>query len=128
MFDPGFTLEHYRHLDRGADLPGRDAQHLRDLNHVSRSCACCSPIRRPTSLVMAPPWLGTILIGFVMLPFLDKRARPQLCLDIPARLARRVNATLMRVGPHLEPLPLIFNRAGVLIGMVNILFPYTILV
>jgi putative spermidine/putrescine transport system permease protein len=39
-----------------------------------------------------------------------------------------VNATLLRWGIISEPLPLIFNRAGVLIGMVNVLLPYTILV
>lgn len=127
VFDPDFTLEHYSHL---IEAPIYRAVMLNTFEISITVAILCLLLAYPTAyaLVMAPPWLSTILVGFVMLPFLTSALVRNYAWIFLLGSRGVVNATLMRWGLISEPLPLIFNRAGVLIGMVNILLPYTILV
>ena len=122
-----FTLEHYRHL---VEVPIYRAVMINTFEISITVAILCLLLAYPTAyvLVMAPPWLGRILIVFVMLPFLASALVRNYAWIFLLGARGVVNATLMRWGLIGEPLPLIFNRAGVLIGMTNILLPYTILV
>src|SRR6266540_1384791 len=127
VFDPAFTLEHYRHL---VEVPVYRAV-LSNTFEISITVALvCLILGYPTAyvLVTAPPWLARILIVLVMLPFLASALVRNYAWIFLLGTRGVVNATLMRWGVISSPLPLIFNRSGVIIGMVNILLPYMILI
>jgi putative spermidine/putrescine transport system permease protein len=127
VFDPDFTLQHYRHL---VDVPVYRAVMLNTFEISITVAVLCLLLAYPTAyiLVTAPTWLARILVGFVMLPFLASALVRNYAWIFLLGSRGVVNATLMRWGLISEPLPLIFNRTGVLIGMVNVLLPYMILV
>ena len=90
----------------------------------------CVVLGYPTAymLTMARPRVATALLACVMVPFFTQCARSVITPWIFLLGSRGVvNGTLMRLGLISTPLPLMFNRVGVVIGMVNVLLPYTIL-
>jgi len=127
VFDPGFTLEHYQHL---FGVPVYRAVLINTFQISITVALVCLVLGYPAAyvLVTAPPWLARILIVFVMLPFLASSLVRNYAWIFLLGSRGVVNATLMRWGVISNPLPLIFNRSGVIIGMVNILLPYMILI
>jgi putative spermidine/putrescine transport system permease protein len=127
FFDPGFTLEHYRHL---IEVPIYRNVMLNTVE-ISLSVAfICLLLAYPTAylLVTVRPQVSRVLILAVMVPFFTSALVRNYAWIFLLGARGVVNSTLIRLGVIEAPLPLIFNRAGVLIGMVNVLLPYTILV
>src|SRR5262249_61867805 len=79
-------------------------------------------------LAMARPRVATILLTCVMVPFFTSVLVRNYAWIFLLGSRGVVNGTLMRLGLISTPLPLMFNRVGVVIGMVNVLLPYTILI
>jgi putative spermidine/putrescine transport system permease protein len=127
LFDPDFTLEHYRRL---IDVPIYRAVMLNTVEIAATASFICLILAYPTAYMLATirPSLSRILVLAVMVPFFTSALVRNYAWIFLLGSRGVVNATLLRAGLIAEPLPLIFNRAGVLIGMVNVLLPYTILV
>jgi putative spermidine/putrescine transport system permease protein len=127
LFDPGFTLEHYRRLF------GVPIYRNVMLNTVEISLSVafiCLLLAYPTAYLLATirPHISRVLVLAVMVPFFTSALVRNYAWIFLLGARGVVNSTLVRLGIIATPLPLIFNRAGVLIGMVNVLLPYTILV
>jgi putative spermidine/putrescine transport system permease protein len=127
LFDPNFTLEHYRRM---IEVPIYRAVMLTTVEISATVSFICLLIAYPTAymLVTIRRQLSRILILAVMVPFFTSALVRNYAWIFLLGSHGVVNSTLLRLGLVTEPLPLIFNRAGVLIGMVNVLLPYTILV
>ena len=127
LFDPGFTLEHYRHL---IEVPIYRAVMLNTVEISVSVSLICLLLAYPTAyfLVTIRPQISRILVLAVMVPFFTSALVRNYAWIFLLGSHGVVNSSLMRFGIIATPLPLIFNRAGVLIGMVNVLLPYTILV
>jgi putative spermidine/putrescine transport system permease protein len=127
LFDPGFTLEHYRHL---VEVPVYRAVILNTVEISLSVALLCLLLAYPASylLVSVRPQVSRILILAVMVPFFTSALVRNYAWIFLLGSRGVVNSTLLRLGLISTPLPLIFNRLGVLIGMVNVLLPYTILV
>jgi putative spermidine/putrescine transport system permease protein len=127
LFDPDFTLEHYRRL---IDVPIYRAVMLNTVEISASVSLICLLLAYPTAymLVTIRPQLSRILVLAVMVPFFTSALVRNYAWMFLLGSRGVVNSVLLRLGVIAEPLPLIFNRAGVLIGMVNVLLPYTILV
>jgi len=127
LFDPGFTLEHYRRL---IDVPIYRAVMLNTVGIAGEVALVCVLLAYPTAYMLATirPRLAQILVLAVMVPFFTSALVRNYAWIFLLGSHGVVNSTLLALGIITEPLPLIFNRAGVLIGMVNVLLPYTILV
>ena len=127
LFDPGFTLEHYRRL---IDVPIYRAVMLNTVEIAAVVALICVLLAYPTAYMLATirPRLAQILVLAVMVPFFTSALVRNYAWIFLLGSHGVVNSTLLGLGLISEPLPLIFNRAGVLIGMTNVLLPYTILV
>ena len=112
---------------RGA-LPARLLEHLRDRAAASR--LICLLLGYPLGFLIATTTPGWATLGFifVLLPLWTSRAGAHLCLDGAARPQRRVQPLADRWRASIsDPLPLLHNFTGVLIGMVHVLLPYMVL-
>jgi putative spermidine/putrescine transport system permease protein len=127
FFDPGFTLEHYRRL---IGVPIYRNVMLNTVEISLSVAIICLLLAYPTAYLLATirPRISRVLVLAVMVPFFTSALVRNYAWIFLLGSRGVVNSTLMRLGVIATPLPLIFNRAGVLIGMVNVLLPYTILV
>jgi putative spermidine/putrescine transport system permease protein len=127
LFDPGFTLEHYRRL---IDVPVYRNVMLNTVEISVSVSFICLLLAYPAAylLVTIRPKISRILVLAVMVPFFTSALVRNYAWIFLLGSHGVVNSTLIRLGIIATPLPLIFNRAGVLIGLVNVLLPYTILV
>jgi putative spermidine/putrescine transport system permease protein len=127
LFDPDFTLEHYRRL---IEVPIYRAVMLNTVEISATVSFICLLLAYPTAymLVTIRPQLSRILVLAVMVPFFTSALVRNYAWIFLLGSHGVANSILLRLGLIAVPLPLIFNRAGVLIGMVNVLLPYTILV
>ena len=127
LFDPGFTLEHYQRL---IDVPIYRAVMLNTVEIAAVVALICVLLAYPTAYMLATirPRLAQVLVLAVMVPFFTSALVRNYAWIFLLGSHGVVNSTLLGLGLINEPLPLIFNRAGVLIGMTNVLLPYTILV
>lgn len=127
LFDPGFTLEHYQRL---IDVPIYRAVMLNTVEISVTVSLICLLLAYPAAymLVTIRPQVARVLVLAVMVPFFTSALVRNYAWIFLLGSRGVVNSTLLRLGIIDAPLPLIFNRAGVLIGMVNVLLPYTILV
>ena len=126
LFDPGFTLAHYRRLVRA---PMYGAVIGNSFEIAITVALVCIILGYPTAymLAMARPRIATVLLTCVMVPFFTSVLVRNYAWIFLLGSRGVVNGTLMRLGLTATPLPLMFNRVGVVIGMVNVLLPYTIL-
>ncbi len=127
LFDPGFTLTHYRRL---VDVPMYGAVIGNTFEISVTVSLVCVVLAYPTAymLTMARPRVATVLLICVMVPFFTSALVRNYAWIFLLGSRGVVNRTLMRWGLTSAPLPLMFNRVGVVIGMVNVLLPYTILI
>ena len=127
LFDPGFTLEHYRRL---IEVPIYRNVMLNTVEISISVSLLCLLLAYPAAylLVTIRPQISRVLVLAVMVPFFTSALVRNYAWIFLLGSHGVVNSTFMRLGLIATPLPLIFNRAGVLIGMVNVLLPYTILV
>ena len=126
LFDPGFTLAHYRRL---VEAPMYGAVIGNTFEIAVTVSLVCVVLAYPTAylLAMARPRVATVLLICVMVPFFTSALVRNYAWIFLLGSRGVVNGTLMRLGITSAPLPLMFNRVGVVIGMVNVLLPYTIL-
>jgi putative spermidine/putrescine transport system permease protein len=127
LFDPGFTLSHYRRLIQAPMYGAVIANTLQISITVSFTCMV---LAYPTAymLTRARPRVATALLICVMVPFFTSALVRNYAWIFLLGSRGVVNGTLMRLGIVSAPLPLMFNRTGVVIGMVNVLLPYTIII
>lgn len=102
---------------------------MRTLAISSQVAGLCLLLGFPLAWLLAnlPARTGNILMVFVLLPFwtsLLVRTMAWLVLLQPQGL---VNSALLSMNLVEKPLPLVFNRFGVVIAMVHILLPYMVL-
>lgn len=90
----------------------------------------CLLLGYPTAffLAHATPRLATFLLLCVLIPFFTGVLVRNYSWIFMLGTNGVVNSTLMGIGVIDKPLALLYNRTGVLIGMVHVLLPYTILV
>ncbi len=127
LFDPGFTLEHYRHL---IDVPVYRAVMLNTFEIALTVALVCLLLAYPTAYVLATvrPALAKALLPCVIVPFFASALVRNYAWIFLLGTHGVINATLARWGVIAAPLPLMFNRTGVIIGMTNVLCPYMILI
>lgn len=89
----------------------------------------CLLIGYPVAAVMAAASSGTanLLLMLVLVPFWTSLLVRSTAWVILLQNEGVVNKTLIALGLASQPLPLVFNRTGVLIAMVHVLLPYMIL-
>lgn len=126
LFDPHFTLQHYRQL---FSTP----VYLRVMLITFRIAAIVTLLSLllgyPVAYLLAtsPPRRTRILLGLVLLPFWTSvLVRNYAWLALLSRNGV-VNKLLLSMGVISQPLALMFNATGVAIGMTYILIPFMIL-
>jgi putative spermidine/putrescine transport system permease protein len=89
----------------------------------------CLLLGYPVAYLLAtlPPKQGNRLMLFVIVPFWTSLLVRTTAWYVLLQPGGVINTALMRFGLVHHPVPLIFNRTGVLIGMTHILLPYMIL-
>ncbi|MFO1158674.1 MAG: ABC transporter permease [Reyranellaceae bacterium] len=89
----------------------------------------CLLIGYPVAAVMAAASAGTanLLLMLVLVPFWTSLLVRSTAWVILLQNEGVVNKALIALGLTSQPLPLVFNRTGVLIAMVHVLLPYMIL-
>jgi putative spermidine/putrescine transport system permease protein len=126
LFDPGPTLAHY------ARAFG-DPIYLRVLWTTVKisllTTLACLALGYPMAYLMAeaPPRLRGALVVLVMLPFFMSLLVKNYAWTVLLQETGVLNALLRRLGVIETPLPLMYNLAGVLVGMIQMLLPFMIL-
>jgi len=117
-------------IDGLIDVPIYRAVMLNTVEISATVSFICLLLAYPTAYMLATirPKLSRILVLAVMVPFFTSALVRNYAWIFLLGSHGVVNSILLRARLIAEPLPLIFNRTGVLIGMVNVLLPYTILV
>jgi putative spermidine/putrescine transport system permease protein len=89
----------------------------------------CLLLGYPVAYLLAtlPPKKGNRLMLFVIVPFWTSLLVRTTAWYVLLQPGGVINTALMRFGLIQHPVPLIFNRTGVLIGMTHVLLPYMIL-
>jgi ABC-type spermidine/putrescine transport system permease subunit I len=126
LFSPGFTLQHYARL-AGASVYLKILTNTFEIGLIVTLLALL--LGYPVAFLMAAarPRMAGIMLACVMLPLwtsLLVRTYAWMVL-----LGRRgvLNEALAGLGLVDTPLPLLYNRMGVTIGMVHVLLPFMIL-
>jgi putative spermidine/putrescine transport system permease protein len=78
-------------------------------------------------LATLPPRQSARLMLFVIIPFWTSLLVRTTAWYVVLQPAGVINSVLTSLGLVSEPIPLVFNRTGVLIGMTHVLLPYMIL-
>jgi ABC-type spermidine/putrescine transport system permease subunit I len=126
LFSPTFTLRHYTKL-LAAPVYLRILGNTFEISLIVTLMALALGYPLAFLLATARPRTATLMLGCVMLPLLTSvlvRTYAWMVL-----LGRRgiVNEALRALGLLDAPLPLLYNRTGVTIGMVHVLLPFMIL-
>ena len=87
----------------------------------------CSAIRSRGCSPTCPPKSSNRLMLFVIVPFWTSLLVRTTAWYVLLQPSGVINSLLMGLGLVTHPVPLIFNRTGVLIGMTHVLLPYMIL-
>ncbi|MFK5952009.1 MAG: ABC transporter permease [Desulfobacterium sp.] len=126
LFDPEFTLEHYRVL---VTYPVYGKILFNTIKISFLVSLACVVIGYPMAwaIVFSRPGLGLGLLTIVMVPFwVSVLVRTYSWMIILGRYGV-INKLLMATGLTTAPLELMYNRTGVYIGMIYIMLPYAIL-
>ena len=92
--------------------------------------AICLVLGYPTAYLLATcrPQVRSILLVFVMVPFFTSILVRTYSWIFILGWKGIINTTLLAGGVIDEPLELLYNRFGVIVGMVHVLLPYMILI
>ena len=92
-------------------------------------CFCCLLLGLPAAMLLAwaPPRLAGVLMVCVLMPFWVSLLARTTAWIVLLQNEGLLNKTLSFLDLISEPLPLMFNRAGVLIAMTHVLLPYMVL-
>jgi putative spermidine/putrescine transport system permease protein len=128
VFDPGFTLKNYVQI---ASAPEYLQVLWISVKIAGLSMLVCLAIGYPTAYVIAHSTGTTrsVLLGLVLLPFWTNILVRCYAWIVVLQTRGAINLALID-GLHVlsQPLPLVFNFTGVVIGMVHYLLPPTILI
>jgi putative spermidine/putrescine transport system permease protein len=127
VFDPGFTLANYSHLLK---VPLYSKILVNTFEISAMVAVVTLLLSYPTAYLIARSRqrLAEKLLIFVLIPFFTSILVRNYAWIFILSDRGVINSTLLRFGLISRPLPLIFNRLGVLVGMVHILLPYMILI
>lgn len=127
IYDNGFTLENYRHVFAVSIYRSVIINTM--IISASTSLGCLV-LAFPTAFMIlhARPAVARFCMACVIIPFFTSVLVRNYAWIFLLGSKGVINSTLIKLGIVTEPLPLIFNRLGVLIGMINVLLPYTILI
>jgi putative spermidine/putrescine transport system permease protein len=126
VFGPGFTLRHYARLF-GSPAYARILANTFEISLVVTLAALVLGYPVALLLATARARLAGILLACVMLPlWTSVLVRTYAWMVL---LGRRglINEALQGLGVANTPLPLLYNRLGVTIGMVQVLLPFMVL-
>ena len=89
----------------------------------------CTIIGYPYAVLLASStgWMRNVLFAAVLLPLLTSLLVRTAAWFILLQDKGLINDTLIRLGIIDKPVPLIFNRAGVVIAMTHVLLPFAVL-
>lgn len=89
----------------------------------------CLLLGYPVAYLLAsvPRRVGNLLMIFVVLPFWVSLLVRLYAWIVILQKTGLVNGTLLRLGLVEQPLPLLYNLTGVVVGMVHVLLPFMIL-
>ncbi|MBS0222368.1 MAG: ABC transporter permease subunit [Proteobacteria bacterium] len=92
--------------------------------------AICLMIAYPMALFICAQTkkVGGILLALVVIPFFTSLLVRNYAWLFLLGSKGVINSTLLKLGFISEPLPLMFNRFGVIVGMTHVLLPYLVLV
>jgi len=92
--------------------------------------AICLAVGYPFAYQLArlPSRLGQLLLGFCLVPFFTAILARLYAWTLILGDAGVLNTYLMRWGLTTHPVSLLFNRIGVIVGMVHVMLPYMIIV
>ncbi len=76
------------------------------------------------SMVHSRPWLRKLLIFAVLIPFWTSILVRSFAWLVILQRGGMINDVLLGIGLIVEPLEIVYNRIGVLIGMVQVLLPF----
>jgi putative spermidine/putrescine transport system permease protein len=128
LFDPAFTLDHYRRL---FTVPAYFAILLYSFETALVTTALTLAFAYPYAyaLTLAPPSYRALLISIVMLPFWTNvlvRCYSWMLILQTKGLLNTALIDWFRL--PLQPLPLMFNFVGVVVGMVHYVLPPMVLI
>src|SRR5262245_4804851 len=126
LFAPTFTLRHYARLV-AAPVYLRILENTFEISLLVTVLALALGYPLAYLLASARPRAAALMLGCIMLPLLTSvlvRTYAWMVL-----LGRRglVNESLVALGLLDAPVPLLYNRTGVTIGMVHVLLPFMVL-
>ncbi|GAB5467018.1 MAG: ABC transporter permease [Rhodospirillales bacterium] len=78
------------------------------------------------SMVHARPWVRRLLIFAVLIPFWTSILVRTFAWLVILQRGGMINDVLLGIGLIAEPLEIVYNRIGVLIGMVQVLLPFLV--
>jgi ABC-type spermidine/putrescine transport system permease subunit I len=126
VYDRGFTLQHYQRL---LTVPAYLKVLLNTVETAGIVTLICLALGYPLAyrLATASGWLRAALVVGILMPFwtsLLVRAYGWMVILHPSGI---LNTLLLGAGLVQEPLELVHNTTGVLIGMTQIMLPYMVL-
>jgi putative spermidine/putrescine transport system permease protein len=126
VYDRGFTLQHYQRL---LTVPAYLKVLLNTVETAGIVTLICLALGYPLAyrLTTASGWLRAALVVGILMPFwtsLLVRAYGWMVILHPSGI---LNTLLLGAGLVQEPLELVHNTTGVLIGMTQIMLPYMVL-
>lgn len=126
FFDPEFTLRHYIHF---INVPIYSERLLYSFEIALFVTLLCILLGYPVAYVLtiAGPKLKAILMVMVIIPFFVSTLVRTYAWMILLGRNGIVNNLLLTLGMIDEPIKLMYNTFGVLVGMVHVLLPFTIL-
>jgi putative spermidine/putrescine transport system permease protein len=126
LFDPGFTLREYAR----AFAPTYRRILLQTLEISLSAAALCLLLGYPTAYMMARarPRIRMVMILIVSAAYLSNTLARNYAWIFMLAANGVVNSTLTSLHIIQHPMGLVFNRFGLLVGMVHILLPTTIFV
>ncbi len=102
---------------------------IRTLTTAATVTICCILLGLPFAMVAASVtgWVRQLLLGAVLLPLWTSLLVRTAAWFILLQDNGLINASLQAIGLTSSPIPLIFNRVGVVIAMTHVLLPFMVL-
>jgi putative spermidine/putrescine transport system permease protein len=127
LFDPDFTLVYYARLFAGPDYLAVLWISLR-IALISTALSLLAGYPVAYLLLVAPAWARAVMLSLILLPFWTNLLIRCYAWMLMLQTKGLVNTALVTwLHVLTEPLPMMFNLTGVIVGMVHYLVPIAIL-
>jgi ABC-type spermidine/putrescine transport system permease subunit I len=128
LFDPGFTLRFYRQLFAGPEYLAVLGTSL-EIALLTSLLSMLASYPIAYLLIVAPATARAVMLSLILLPFWTNLLIRCYAWMLMLQTKGLINSLLVGwLHVLTEPLPLVFNLTGVVIGMVHYLVPINILV